>query len=1014
MPRPARLLALLLALGGVPAAAQTFERFGVREGLSSEAVTDLAFGADGVLWVATQDGLNRYDGHGFRTFRHRPGVDGSLPSSQIASVSVAPDGTVWVGTLRGLARLDPRTGRFARVPVLPRGVVASNLGVDAQAQVWIGTETRGLWRYSPGSGQAERMRLSPTAPQRERIGAMVIGPRGVWASAMESGNKSLCRIEDDACAPLPIEGAMFDVNDRALIVPLAADRLVWDDGEVWRADRVPEAFRVGVLVSPGEVWLAGDGIVVVRADGTTDRIRAEPDRRGGLGGHDVRALVRDAQGSVWVGTDNGLFVSRAPAGPFETFRHAAGDAGTLSDDRVNGMAEHDGALWVTTNDGLNRLDLATGRVRRFAALAPLADGSLPDRNHRRAFWQVLVTSRGEVLVGGKRDGLLRLDGDRLVRAAGSLPLAFSGVRGLLEDARGRVWVAAGGSLWRRERDGALRALAAPPGTISNTPYRAADGTLWLGTDGGLLRHDAATDRLAPIALACPDGEDVVNVWDVAETPRDAGALWLASMGSGLVRYAPATGAVDCVGLRQGLPTATVPSVLADADGRLWAGTSAGLVRLDPASREVTRFTVADGLQGDAFNLMAALRLADGRLAFGGTGGLTLVSPAEAAARRAPAVVISGFERAGRLDRGTPQPGDTLRLGHDANAFGVRFAAADFRAPSRHRYRYRLVGLDREWQRTDGTAPRAAYVGVPPGRYRFEVMGAAAGTPFGEPAALWIEVVPALWQRTRVRLAAGLLLALLALGGALQVARRRARKAARARADAVEVRRRLAEARERERLRLARDLHDGPVQNLYRVGHDLDRLGEAVGTDGVGPVRARVGDVARSLRGMLVELRPTLAEHLGLGAALRTVARHAEERHDGLAVHVHDDARGAALESGARVALFRIAQEALENVGRHAAASRADIALTAERRGDRGGVRLRVRDDGRGFAVPEHMVDLARREHFGLVGAQERAEAVGGHFVVRSAPGQGTTVDAWVPGAPEPDGSDGRTATDAVA
>ncbi|MEL6617130.1 MAG: ATP-binding protein, partial [Bacteroidota bacterium] len=347
-----------------------------------------------------------------------------------------------------------------------------------------------------------------------------------------------------------------------------------------------------------------------------------------------------------------------------------------------------------------------------------------------------------------------------------------------------------------------------------------------------------------------------------------------------------------------------------------------------------------------------------------------------------------------LDRGTPAPGDTLRLRHDEAAFGVRFAAVDFRAPRQHRYRYRLVGLEEQWQRTDGTAPRAAYTGLAAGLYRFEVAGAAADTPFGTPTTMWIEVVPALWQTTAFQFSALLLAFALMVGTAVLVTRQRAALAAQAAADAAEVRRRLADARERERVRLARDLHDGPVQNLYRVGHDLDRLGESIGTPTVSPVRERVGAVARSLRQMLVELRPTLAEHLGLGPALKTVARHVEERHTGLTIAVLDEASGVEIDAASRVALFRIAQEALENVGRHAEASRARITLDAHD----GGLRLTVRDNGRGFAVPERMVDLARQEHFGLVGAQERAEAVRGRFTVRSSPGRGTAVVAWVPAA----------------
>ena len=480
------------------------------------------------------------------------------------------------------------------------------------------------------------------------------------------------------------------------------------------------------------------------------------------------------------------------------------------------------------------------------------------------------------------------------------------------------------------------------------------------------------------------------VWSVAESVADPGALWAATVGGGLARIDRATERVECVTAADGLATNSVYGVVADADGRLWASTTSGLTRVDPVSRDVVQFSTADGLAGDAFNLMAQLRLADGRLAFGGPHGLTLVDPGAVTARQAPDVVITGVERQGRRLPGVPA--EALRLPYDASSFGVRFAAMDFRAPRRNRYRYRLVGLDDGWQQTDGTSARATYAGVPPGRYRFEVRGAAGDTPFSEAVVLAVEIVPAFWQRAWFRLVLGLGLTALVGASVIRARRRRQRWAAREQSEALEVRRRLAEARERERVRLARDLHDGPVQTLYRVGHDLDRLGATSDQgDAVEPVRARVGDVAGELRQLLTELRPTLVEHLGLGPALRVVGRRAEDRFPDLAVTVRDEG-GAEIDPTGRLALFRIAQEALQNVGRHAGPAAVTISLGAAD----DGVRMTVQDDGQGFALPDRMVSLARTEHFGLLGAQERAEAVGGTFGVRSEPGRGTTLSVWVP------------------
>ncbi|OZC02142.1 sensor histidine kinase [Rubricoccus marinus] len=995
-----RVLATLLlaACTASPARGQTFERFGVRDGLSSEAITDLALGPSGYLWIATEDGLNRYDGHSARVFRHRPGVPGTLPSSPIGALAITASGEVWVGTAQGAARLDRRTGRFHSPPGLPQRSNITALVADDRDHVWIGTSTRGLWRYDPERDSTFREPIPLLGRSRLRVHALASEHGATWVNVSGKAGRTVCRIAAGRtrCRPVNERSELASINGEPLLSDSLGVTLTWlSSGYTWTVPPAGEPFSSGLRSRTDELWLGTEfGLAIVRADGTRGWIQPDPARRGGLGGHDIRALVRDRQGSIWVGTANGLYVTREPSSPFVTYRHAADDAATLSDDRVNGMAEHEGTLWVTTNNGLNRLDLATGRVERVPARLPEPDS--PTR-FGAAFWQVLVTASGETLIGSKRGGPHRLDGTRLRRLPnGSLN---GGVRGLTEDLDGRVWITTSFGIWRREADGTAEKVEAfPAESPSNITYVSADGSIWAGTDAGISRYNPATDRVEQIRTLCQNGRRAFNVWSITETPLDPGALWLSSHGSGLVRYDRASGASECVGMAAGLPTDAVASLLADEYGLLWTGTSAGLARLHPLTREIVTFTSADGLQGDAFNLMSALRLSDGRLAFGGPGGLTLVSPEAVRERSAPEVAISGFERAGRLDPGTPLAGDTLVLRHDQRAFGVRFAALDFRAPSKNRYRYRLLGLDDAWQATDGSAPRATFTGVPPGRYRFEVVGAAADTPFGEPAVLFVEIVPAFWQTFAFRFLTVTLALGTFLAAGFTLSRRRSAEEARADAEATEVRRRLADARERERLRLARDLHDGPVQNLYRVGHDLDRLGETVGTSGVAPVRERVSDVARSLRRMLVELRPTLAEHLGLGPALRTVMRHAEERHPALTVTVRDTTGRWRPTDAGRLALFRIAQEAIENVGRHAEASSVRVTLGAHM----GGIRLSVQDDGRGFAVPERMVDLARQEHFGLVGAQERAEAAGGTFHVRSAPGDGTLLEAWVPAllAPE--------------
>ena len=207
-----------------------------------------------------------------------------------------------------------------------------------------------------------------------------------------------------------------------------------------------------------------------------------------------------------------------------------------------------------------------------------------------------------------------------------------------------------------------------------------------------------------------------------------------------------------------------------------------------------------------------------------------------------------------------------------------------------------------------------------------------------------------------------------------------------------VQQQLLRSREEERARLARDLHDGPIQVL--VGLNLE-LGLLMATQagplepqGLGDLRAEVQDLLSELRQVCAELRPPMLDTLGLSAALRALVEEWSADH-GVAVELEitPDARIRHLPDDVAVNLYRVVQEALSNVARHAAARRVTVRLA----GEDAGLVLMIGDDGRGFRVPDDLHDLTAQGHFGLAGMAERAALIGGRWTVESAPGQGTTL-----------------------
>jgi PAS domain S-box-containing protein len=215
------------------------------------------------------------------------------------------------------------------------------------------------------------------------------------------------------------------------------------------------------------------------------------------------------------------------------------------------------------------------------------------------------------------------------------------------------------------------------------------------------------------------------------------------------------------------------------------------------------------------------------------------------------------------------------------------------------------------------------------------------------------------------------------------------------AELAEVQRSLLESVEAERQHIARELHDGPMQELYALAYELDAL-RAFSADGFGgkidKLQNKLRLVSQVLRATATELRPPTLVPFGLEKALRSYVERFQKEHPELIFRVELDSDGQALPERVRLALFRIFQQALANVVQHAAAREVQVRFAMQPEE----ARLEIEDDGQGFQVPARWVELARQGHLGLVGAQERAIAVGGSFEVDSKPGEGTLIRVQVP------------------
>jgi PAS domain S-box-containing protein len=212
----------------------------------------------------------------------------------------------------------------------------------------------------------------------------------------------------------------------------------------------------------------------------------------------------------------------------------------------------------------------------------------------------------------------------------------------------------------------------------------------------------------------------------------------------------------------------------------------------------------------------------------------------------------------------------------------------------------------------------------------------------------------------------------------------------------EVRSHLMKYREQERVNIARDLHDGPLQEWYGVIYVLQEMIETTHDQDIIPrlanLRLVVEQQIHDLRAMANELRPPTLVPFGLAKAIDSHVDQFQDKHPEFTLHVELEEDGKLLPEEMRLNLFRIYQELLNNIVRHAQATQVYIRFYIKENE----LELQVEDDGEGFEVPNRWIETARQGHLGLLGARERAESIGGKFFIQSSPNKGTFVRVLIP------------------
>jgi signal transduction histidine kinase/ligand-binding sensor domain-containing protein/CheY-like chemotaxis protein/HPt (histidine-containing phosphotransfer) domain-containing protein len=788
------------ALASAPAPAMRpmyFEHLTMRDGLSQSTVNSILQDSQGYLWLATESGLDRYDGYSIREYRRERGNEHGLASDYIWSMVEDTRGDLWVATNGGgVAHWERRTEQFtqfrhdARKPNTLASDAVRTLLIDSQGRIWAGTLDQGLDVLDPATGNVRHFRhregdvrsLAADAVitlYADRKGAIWVGTDG-----------GLSRYEPSTDNFVNYGAALSDVRVRAIREDHAGilwigtysgglDRLEPDTGRltVFRHDpKTPHSLShdrvIAVLEDDAHrLWVAtADGLNLFDPEsGSFVRYGRDADSPQSLRDSDVMSLYQDRGGVLWVGTREGGASHWNPRswllGHYRSEAFRDTQVGSFADDGA-------GKVWVgTIGAGLVEIDTRNRRERHYGTGGEGGVRLTDDR-----IMSLLYDRKGVLWIGTMTGGLDRLDVNtgalQVYRSSGDDPatLPANGVMSLYEDRLGTLWVGTFG--------GGLASIDQIGGKVTRYPFGGASsvslsssrasaivedalGNLWIGTEGGGLNLlDRKDGRFYTYRRDDRDPASLSDNTVYALHLDHHGGLWVGTAGGGLDRLIGSSANPSAVRFENqsgigGVSTQVVYGIESDREDRLWLSTNNGLARLDPRARSIKWFHQVHGLQDEEFNFNAHYQGADGTLFFGGNNGFNAFSPDLITPSAPPPRVV--LTTAAKLNRTIasqelPGPNRPLALAYDDKLVTLDFAALDFTSPANNHYSYQLEGFDSGWIDA-GSLHRATYTNLDAGDYVFKVRAANADGVWS-PAALTIpvHVAPAPWKTPAARLA----------------------------------------------------------------------------------------------------------------------------------------------------------------------------------------------------------------------------------------------------------------------
>jgi class 3 adenylate cyclase/ligand-binding sensor domain-containing protein len=749
---------LLTCLGCLLFAGGTFAQgeVGVKvyefeDGLSHRIVFKITQDEQGYIWLATINGLNRFDGYNFVHY-HPNEKTTYLPHSAYSDMALGPDGALWLGSPNFVTHFYPSDADFEDFKIkkgplaIRQAKVPHNMTFGPKGQLWIAV-------YNEQTAQTELLCMQqdgtyrtvstldgqytgrPMAIVEDRL---LLGANGNELWEITPGGK----IAQKYKVPIDTKARLSDIAVQGQLI-----YLLCVSGQVLTLDRTaqsfaehPATFETDMAATikaeaNGNLWLGGRGVLLYYDSKTGSMTNYDPQvREITKNVCTYRQIFRDRSGVVWVASDFGAVKIVQSEQLFDHYLEGGSEYCSNVYCSTRGITEDElGRIYISYYNSIHQLDPTTNSIR---PLFPY------DNYFNNPFG--LTYFKGALWTGnGKRIDLRSLSVEKI------LPHTEKDLGHVIPDRDSLLWM--GYMHWLYQYDTETKKLVeyedqygkwdSLDGNISYLHQGRTEAWIWVGTlNNGLYKIKKGRGRMAHYYSGkdspLPFANDQINAIYEDQQKR----LWVGT-GSGLHRIDLRTDSLRIYTAKDGLPNDFINGILPEGDSCLWISTDNGLSRFSIAQQQFNNFSVEDGITANEFNRISFYKSRAGRLYFGGLNGLNAFFPGDQFTthqedeQELPILLTEYSKYDGVNDtlitqtKGLNQL-EAIVISPWDRIFSFRFALADFRHPLENLYSFQLEGYDEEWSPVSETT-LARYNNIPAGQYTFRVRSKS-----GANTALW--------------------------------------------------------------------------------------------------------------------------------------------------------------------------------------------------------------------------------------------------------------------------------------